>query len=74
MDTILVILFLLFICFIIGAIVLFAFRLLFKKPKTELQNPYIREHLNKKANDKAYQEYNEWLKKTGQDKEVNKKF
>lgn len=74
MDTLLVILFLLLICFAIGAALLFAFRLLFKKPKTELQNPYIREHLIKKANDKAYQEYTEWLKKTGEDKEVNKRF
>ncbi len=64
----------LFICFIVGSVFIYVLYLIFKKPKNDLKNPYIREHLIKKANDKAYQEYTEWLKKTGEDKEVNKRF
>lgn len=73
MEIFTIMLVLLLICFLIGAIVLFIFRLVFKKSKTNLKNPYIHACLIKKANDKAYQEYTEWLGKTGEQKEISKK-
>ena len=42
------------------------------KKNTLVENPYIHSHLIRRANDKAYENYLDWLDKTGGDLPIEK--
>lgn len=48
------------------------FKLFEEKPKYDSENPYIQAHIMRRVNDSSYDEYMDWLDKTGGDLPIDK--